>query len=524
MKVKYGNIELKPEYPYSIVNSSSDVDFSSIKVDFDGYTLEDLPYKYQEIQLIDDNEKVIFTGYYDSPEFEDIKTKDEEDRKLTINMLSPLKMAQVRCVTLIGSYSVKNAINRVLQPLIDDGYNIEEFNVGNEEITLNFVLEPIEYCMNAIGHKSRIYWFIDEKKNIYVNSIDYLFSKNVKMNISENEKYEDFLKIQPTIETVDYANVINIKNIRLFYSVIEGKVNHRQGDISIDEKILNLPKKIKKGDVVSFINPIIIDRERLDQYYYNRYAKYPEESDPYTAYNFYLLLENTSTSREFYIGYVKNNDTEYKQVYTNTQGISYSDDDGEEAEIVLQRDSFFSNMITGFKYNGDAEITVTGIASDTALRDTCMRFVNNKEIQKLKNLVSKTGQIEKTINYGSKWATITEIYDYAKSLLLENTNSIDSVDLVFEKEMNFKIGDLIFIDMPNFYVKGKFAVTKIKKNCSSTGVEEKISLKKSDLVSSYIDIFRPMEEQTSEDSISTMILGEYMEERVNQTHEIEVVE
>ena len=95
--------------------------------------------------------------------------KDEEDRKLTINMLSPLKMAQVRCVTLIGSYSVKNAINRVLQPLIDDGYNIEEFNVGNEEITLNFVLEPIEYCMNAIGHKSRIYWFIDEKKNIYVD-------------------------------------------------------------------------------------------------------------------------------------------------------------------------------------------------------------------------------------------------------------------------------------------------------------------------------------------------------------------
>ena len=141
-----------------------------------------MPYKYQEIQIrqakteedILKNYSVLFTGYLDSIDISEMKMR-KEYREMTLTLLSPLKLATRRNVTLIGTYKLIEAIKRVIQPLIDDGFVLKEINVPDGQITTNFILETVENCMNNIGFKRNIFWNINERKEIYINSIDYLF-------------------------------------------------------------------------------------------------------------------------------------------------------------------------------------------------------------------------------------------------------------------------------------------------------------------------------------------------------------
>lgn len=224
-KIVFNNKSFNIINEYSVKFSNNEVTFNDITIDFTGYTLADIPYKYQEIKIIEaeteeeilTNGNIVFTGFLDDIKLSEMKTKNE-DREMTMTLLSPLKMGTVRCVSLIGLYGLKDAIRRVLQPLIDDGFIVKEINVPDGQITTNYVLQTIEYCMNDIGFKRNIFWYINEKKEIFINSTDYLFGLSVSKKICENKKEKGLLKIQPTISSVDYANIINFKNVRLIYS------------------------------------------------------------------------------------------------------------------------------------------------------------------------------------------------------------------------------------------------------------------------------------------------------------------
>ena len=113
-----------------------------------------------------------------------------EGRELTLTLLSPLKMATIRTVTIIGTMDVETAINRILEPLINDGFTIKEINIVDGQITMNSVLQTVEYCMNSIGFKRNIFWYINERKEIFVNSIDYLFAKSISKKITEKDGNE----------------------------------------------------------------------------------------------------------------------------------------------------------------------------------------------------------------------------------------------------------------------------------------------------------------------------------------------
>lgn len=234
-RVVYNNKAFKILNQYGYKFSSNEVTFNDITIDFTNCSIADIPFKYQEIQIrqaesedeILTNYIVLFTGYLDEIDLSEMKMR-EEFREITLTLLSPLKMATKRNVSLIGTYEVKIAIQRVLQPLIDDGFTIKEINVTDGQITTNFVLETVENCMNNIGYKRNIFWNIDESKNIYVNSIDYLFGLQPAKIINQDKKEKGLLKIQPKIENIDYANVINFKNVRLIYNSELGN-----GDFSI---------------------------------------------------------------------------------------------------------------------------------------------------------------------------------------------------------------------------------------------------------------------------------------------------
>ena len=224
VRLVYNNKAFKIENNYNIEFSSNEVTFNDVTINFTGYSLADIPYKYQKIEIRESEEdifngKILFTGYLDDIKLSTMKNKKEE-RQLQLTLLSPLKMATIRTSSLVGTFTVTEAINRVLEPLINDGFTLKELNVEDGEITTNFVLETIENCMNTICSKRNIFWNINEKREIIVKSINFMFNENIKKTINEDDNLsaEGLYTIEPTIENIDYANIINFKNVRLIYT------------------------------------------------------------------------------------------------------------------------------------------------------------------------------------------------------------------------------------------------------------------------------------------------------------------
>lgn len=519
----YNNKPFKIINEFSIKSSNNEVSFNDIKIDFTDCSIADIPFKYQEIQIKQAeteqeilNGEILFTGYLDDIDLSEMKMK-KEDREMTITLLSPLKMATKRFLSLIGTYNLDTAIRIVIQPLIDDGFVLKELNVPEGQITVNYILETVEFCMNDIGFKREIFWNINERKEIFINSIDYLFSLPTKKFISQNKKEEGLLKIQPKISNVDYANIINFKNIRLFY-YDNSYIDYEGNLVESDFPILNLPKTLKNGDTVQFNNPVVIDEDNLRMIDKSGYLE-----DITTRNALELTVKSGTVSKSYFVKINKDKTVGDYDAYMMSNEISFSDSSEEEKTIVLQRDNFFKNLITGFKWNGADGAVITEVRSVSALRYTTMKFMYSEEINKSKGVISKSGQIEKTVDYKEKWTTLPQVIDYARSLMNQNSNTVNEVSLRYDKQTELNIGDIVEINEPNFYIQGKFAV----KEKNYTYISElqqtwDIVVKSSDLISTYIDMFRASESQESQSNIDTVILSEYVEEKIFEKHEIEV--
>lgn len=275
--------------------------------------------------------------------------------------------------------------------------------------------------------------------------------------------------------------------------------------------MLNLPKKIKKGDIVQFNNPIVINEDTL---------KNMRNLGEIQDYDELESLHMTIGNEEFYIKIDEERASENFGKLIDSGNISYSDNSGEEKTVVLQKDSFFSSLITGFKWNGEDDVTITYINAVMALRYTTMRFMHSNEINNMKGIISRTGIIEKNVDYNEKWTTVTELIDYARSLMTLNTNTINQVLLNYDINPKLKISDIVEIEDEKFLIKGKFAVKQIDYNFYAENHKTwKITLKNADLNTSFIDMFRPSEQQESQENIDTVILSEFIEENIYEKHE-----
>ena len=523
-RVVYNNKAFKILNEYGFKFSNNEVTFNDITIDFTGMPIADIPFKYQEIKIMQAesaenilNGDVLFTGYLDDIKLSEMKMQDEF-REMTLTLLSPLKLSTRRNSTLIGTYELRIAILRIIQPLLDDGFILKQLNVPDGHITVNYVLETVENEMNDIGFKRNIFWYINEKKEIFINSIDYLFGLPSAKIINQNIKEHGLLRIQPDISNIDYANVINFKNIRMFYSQKDYITNQKVYS-SGKFPLINLPKKIKKGDIITFNNPIVVDESTLREMIHNG-----ETTSLYRDEAFGLDILVNGVWKTYYIAIIKDQSEENYNKYIIDGNITFSDD-SEEGEIVLQRDSFFNSLITGFKWNGEDGASIQNIHSITALRYTTMRFMYSEEINKLKDVISKTGQIEKTVDYNSKWTSLPQLINYARSLMVQNSNVVNQVLLEYDINPKLSIGDIIEIDAPNFYIQGKFAVKDITYSYYNEIKQNwKITLKSTDLISTYIDMFRPTEREENEANINTVILSEFIEEKINEVHSLEIAQ
>lgn len=488
--LEYSNKKFKILNSYTTNTSSRQVTFTDIKVDFTDKTLEDLPIKYQEVQLKKD-EKVIYTGYVNSFSLPKLKQSDKEFRELEINLLSPMQMATNKVVNIVGTYKLTEVIERAFSPLILDGFEIVQLNVRSGQKTVNFLMQTTEYVMNSLSNSESLWWYIDENKKIYVNSIDYQFGLAPKMTLTHNEKVSGLLSITPSVEAVNYANVINVKNARVYFHSV-----YRENS---EYKPLFETRTLKKGDHIDFQCPIDISESTL-----NRVIEINSSEQEY--YNF--LLE--AGAKTYYIK-ISNG------IYVISNNISFSEE--EKEEITLIRDQFFKNLITGFTYNGDTQLTVKTIESYTALEYRSMKFVNSQEIELNKGKITPSGAIEKTVNMNERWFFIDDLVAEVRSLMFNNSNQTNILTLEFDEDKELTIGDVIRVDLPKFLTEGDYIITDII--YSHSNVENwLITLRSADVLENFIDLFREKESQENEEQIDTVIISEYVEEKMNEYHEV----
>ncbi len=504
MIAKWGNKECELIDDVNISKSSREVSFSDIKIGFENGTIEDLPLYLQEIKIIDDS-KVLFTGFANRCELPKLRLSTKIDRELSIELLSPRALTTKKTVTVIMTGSIRKVLDRILSPLYEDGFVINDYHIEDRNITVKFISKTIEECLNILSNKLGIYWNIDELKKIQICDIDYLFNKeSTEINIQNYiEKIKGFEYLLPTIEGYDYANIINIKNARVF----------------IEENIQE-PITLKQNDSYEFAHPIDISlatakRVLADDGLFNEEA--------YGGIvNLEIDCEDTGKTAMIYSSFnetnIKGND---KQTINNI-----STEDKDEKFFTLQMDSTFKNLATGFTYKGEGTVTINRICSQTALQYSNMKLLNWHEIEKKKGKISPSGQIERVIDVKEKWFTVQELIDYIRSQFIINDNYVSNISIVCDEDNNFNIGDRLEIDLPDLLTQGNFIITDIEQNKNwNEPFEYTIKLRNTNILENFIDLFRDPESEEQESQIEVEYAVEYAEEEtIQEKHYIELVD
>ena len=456
-------------------------------------------------------DKLLYTGYIDDYVFDEMRELDE-DINVNFTLLSPQKIATLRTCIAVGTYEIKDLIeNIILAPLIDDGFTLKEINIVNKSLTVNFLVETVEYCMNNLSNKYNFWWYIDENKNIYVKDIETMF-KEEPMYIYDDKHTIDGLEyVKPITNSYDYANVINFKNVRIYeYSRL--RMNKKEVAEAHNPLIDGQVTNIKQNDQITFNFPIDIKKENIIK---------SANSNGITNTNiiYGIYVEGTyedNTDFSFFVSF----DT-LNKLYKISDNLGF---DGEstdsEKEFLLMRDSFFSNLITGIKYNnGNKKInSIKAINSDSTLIYNVNKFLNDKGILEKKNIISKTGIVERTIDMKESWKTVQELTEIGASYLNKNSlNYADELEIKLDKD-KFQVGKILYIN--KFMIDGRYVVTEIQRTDQNNDDEFLVKCKNANILDNFIDIFRQENEQTSSDKVYQLYVTHYEEEGISERFEV----
>ena len=453
-------------------------------------------------------EKLLFTGYVDDYSFNEMREKDV-DIDINITLYSPMKMTTLRTATAVGTYELKSLIQKeILSPLIDDGFSIEELDITDRQLTVNYISETIEYCMNNLSNKFNFWWFIDEQKRIYIKDIDKLMNGEPDYIYDDTHSIAGLQYIKPITESDNYANVVNFKNVRIYeYSRLQlnGNTITQEHNPLISQQITT----IKNGEQLDFNFPCDIKKENIIK---------SAESNGITQYFYGIYVKGTysdNTTFEFSIGYDDINKT-----IETTDNVGFDGSENATEEFLLIRDSFFSNLITGFKLNNENKSikSIEKITSDSALIWNVNKLYNDKAIADKRGIISKTGIVETTIDMNESWKTIQELREIGVSYM--NKNSLDlngTIELCTDRNV-FQIGKTIYIN--KMLVNGTYIITQIKESLSNNDIDYYITAKNANMLDNYIDVFRGEASQESSDKTYQVYITHYEEENMYERHEV----
>jgi len=475
-----------------ISDSSRETKFSDVKIDFDGYDEALLPIQYQEINIVQidelDVETILMVGYVESvdyPEFE----FDDQPFHITIGLLSPYAYAAKRSTsTQINSLPLNTSILTILQPLIDDGFTIEENDLPTKLLSEIFQSETIEKVMNYLAGKFGFIWYIDQNKKIYLRNIDNLANQTPVLEITDTDR--KYLKsIKPTKTVVDYANRLNIKNIVL---------------ITADTL---LPfTTLTNGETYTFKYPFSISRNVAF-----RLGPITEYSN--LSYMFSMYTEESANR------YMIEVDPDLRTVTTSDEiGYSGIDDDVPGIKILFTTDPSDPTKITGFKWLGGAE-TINGLITFSSLQPYQASYIDPVEISTIKGKLNTSGVIEKVVDANLKYYAYDELQDYAVSLFSQNNVATNEITCTFKGLLNdtnfiavrdlLKITKVFKVTLPNFKIDGSFIITDIDYSIGTQTGEIKISARNYNLNESYLDIYRVPISEDAEDTLTRKLVVFY---------------
>lgn len=470
------------------------------------------------------NGSILYTGYVNSTKLPNMKNEGE-NRYLELELLSPMALATRRTITAVGAYKLRELINLIIKPLITDGFTLKEMNIGNNTVTVNYLVETVESALNKLSNKFNFWWYIDENKQITINDITYQFQKTPIQVWNDKNKFEKLISVTPSIEAIDYCNVIDFTNVRVYQYSYYGTFTHKIYDDSGEviksttydlnkDKLFDVTKTIKKDDAITFDFPIDIKPENIIKSLNANSEEILSELNYYAFSMSYKRADGTNGTI-----YIKTDSSGTPVTYSNNVSLSESDN---EKEFVFSRDSFFSNLLTGFKYNGTSNIiSISQLFSCSALIWTRLKINNGEEIQRVKGHISESGQVEKIVDMNEQWKTFTELQKTASSYINASSNQANTIELEIDKKNGYEVGDIISIYKPGFLLKGNYMVTDLEK--TSNGKEynrQVLTLRNSDYLTSYIDLFRANEEQTSDDKVYNLTTINYNENRIKEVHEV----
>ena len=497
-----------PVYDELEINKSgTDITFSTVKVDYGIRDKNLLPITLQEMRiwqgkLVGEDDlsgcELIYTGFLDSATVSQ-KINNDDECDIEFSLLSPENMTTRRYITLNGVYSTNELFSLVFSPLIEDGFKLEEVDVEEKNVSVKYCLETIETVMNDLSNKLNIFWTIDIHKNIHITDILKLLTKEPKMIIQDEVK--GMYQLQPTIENNGYFNCVNVKNARVYTSIY-----------NLESIGLTAGTRLKKGASVKFKHPI--------DFGVNGAKRVCDDKNEDVCHVFWFMFNEIegaiSTSRYYWISYHYND----SQIVL-PEGMAWSTDNDETAEIVLEVDSFFSNLVTGFTWQGENDIELSDLESDTMLKYELFRLTNAIEVDKCIGKITDSGIIENTIDANESWFTHTELVDYCNSLIGANAVNTTTVDISFDENYNLDIGDTIRINEPNFFIEGDFVITDIsEKKYGYNEYDCHIVAKNNKLLENYIDIFRKDKLEEDEDKYDRLNVFEYISEEIVENYNV----
>lgn len=492
---------------YEITKSSQEVSYSDLTCDFTNKTTNDLPEKYQEVQIIDDTNKINYFGYVDSYNFNEMREIDKFT-EINFTLLSPMKLATLRTFIAVGVYTLDDLIqNTVLKPLINDGFTIEMLDVPNKQTTVNFLSQTIEYGMNTLSNQFNLWWFIDENKKIYVREINDILSSEPVHIYDDTHKINGLQYIKPTVSSYNYANVINFSNVRVYersyVSFSQAEMVYEMVPL-IKEQVFNMTK----GDQILFRHPVDLKQENI-----LKSGKSYEIRPDYDG----LEILGWYTDNQFFRVRV-NSYNENRGTWITSDNVGFKGDEDANQEFLLIRDSFFSNLIIGFEYNGNKTIDwISSISSDSVLAWEVFRFYNDNAINDKKGIINDTGIVEITVDMNEQWKTMQELQDIGITFMNNNSLKLDGeIELKLDQDV-FKIGDILQINKTFF--NSKYIVTKIQEIFDKT-FQYIVICKNANIINDYIDLFRPTTSEITDDKIYQISVSHYNEENIKETFEV----
>ena len=510
-KNKEEYVELRILNNYEITKSSQEITYSDLTCDFTYFDSDDLPEKYQEVQIIDKNGydiEIKYYGYIDSYNFNEMREVDKFT-EINITLLSPMKISTLRTFIAIGTYELKDLIeNIILSPLVNDGFTIKTIELSDRTLTVNYLAETIEYGLNTLSNQYNFWWFIDENKNIYIKDINDMLSVQPKFIYDDTHKIEGLQYLKPNIISDNYANVINFSNVRVYeisrWTYYNGSITENINGL-LNEQITTL----KNGSQLDFKYPVDIKKENIKK-----------SGESYRNQNEYYGIRvlgtyTNNTTFEFYIKYDVLNDN-----YTMSNNVGFDGSEDTTKEFLLIRDAFFSNLVTGFKFNNENKniSRIDLIMSDSILVWNINRFFNDKAINEKKGIINDTGIVELTVNMNEQWKTKQELQEIGLTFMNHNSLKLDGeIELKLDNNL-FNIGETIKINKGLF--NNNYIITGIRESHDRGINEYFVTCKNSNITDSYINLFRNPLTQENENKIYQINISHYNEEGIKETFEV----